>query len=254
MVAGLCRCLNHAGAQALAGHFQQAKAGNAAHLNARTIGLQPIFKALFNSRIIAPLFHVDVIDYDQTSQITQAQLAGNLIRGLQIGLQRGIFDRVFLGRTTRVHINRHQSFGYANHDITTGFQLNRRIEHRAKIGFHLIAGEKRQRFIVQFHVLRVRRHDHFHKVFGDPVANLTFNKHFVDVFVVQVTDRTLDQVAFFINLRRRCGFQSQIADLFPHPLQVFIITLYFGLGALRTRCTNYQTSAIWHFNLIGDFF
>ena len=98
------------------------------------------------------------------------------------------------------------------------------------------------------------RHDHFHEVLGDTVAALTFHKHFVDVAIIEVADRTFDEVTFLVNLRRCDGFEGQFTDLLPHALQVFIVALDLGFGTLSTRRAHNEASALWHFDLLRDLF
>ncbi len=98
------------------------------------------------------------------------------------------------------------------------------------------------------------RHDHFHEVLGGAIAHITFDKHLVNLAVIQVADRAFDQVAFFIDLGGRDGFQRQRADLFPEALQVFIVALDFRFRALGSCRAHDQTGAIGHVDLSGDFF
>ena len=86
------RGFKHTWAQALPAHFQQAKAGNSAHLNAGAIGLKLVFQPFLNGRIVAAFFHVDEIDHDQTSQIAQTQLTRDFFRRFHVGFQRSLFN------------------------------------------------------------------------------------------------------------------------------------------------------------------
>ena len=192
MATHLCRCLEHTRAQTLTGHFHQAKARDATNLNTGTVGFQRIFHPFFNGDVVAALVHVDEIDHDQTSQVTQAGLTRHFIGGLKVGLGRCLFNRRFFGRTTGVHVNRNKRFGDTNHDITTRRQLNRRVKHTVQVAFNLIARVKRHLFGIAFHVLGMGRHDHFHEVLGRAVTALACNDHFVDVFVVKIADRPFD--------------------------------------------------------------
>ena len=79
---GLCRRFDHARAQTLPRHFHQAKTADASNLNTRPICFQLILHALFDSRVVLALVHVDKVDNDQTGQIAQAQLPGNFFRRL----------------------------------------------------------------------------------------------------------------------------------------------------------------------------
>ena len=249
----LRRRLEHAGAQPLARHFQQAKATDPTHLNPGPVGFQPVLEALFDRSVILAFVHVDVIDDNQPGQIAQAQLAGNLVGGFKVGFQSGLFDRPFFGRPARVHVDGHQRLGHADDDIAAGRQLHRWVEHARQVPLDLKPGEQWHLFGVQFHVFGMRRHDHFHEVLGDAVARFALDQHFVDVLGIQIADRAFDQVALFIDLGGRNRPQGQFADLFPQALQVFVITLDFRLGALRSGGADDQTGAIRHLDLVGDF-
>ena len=253
-VARLGRRLDHTGTQTLARHFHQAKAGNTAHLNTRTVGFQLFLHQLFNGGVIATLVHVDKVDDDQTGQITQTQLTSDFGGGFKIGLGRGLFDGAFLGGPARVHVDRNKRFGHTDHDIATRRQLYRGVEHARQVAFDLIACEQGQCFAIELHVLGVGRHDHLHEVLGDAVTAFTFDKHLVNLAVIKVADRAFDQVAFFIDLGGRDGFQRQLADLFPQALQVFVVALDLGLGALCTGGAHDQTGTFWHLNFVCDLF
>ncbi len=250
----LCRGFQHARAQALTGHFHQTKARNTPHLNARAVGLQLFLHHLFDSRIVAAFFHVDEVDHDQPSQVAQTQLARHFGGGFQVGFQRGLFDGPFFCGPARVHVDGHQRFGDPDHQIPARFQLDCGIEHPVHEAFHLEAREQGLAVLVMLHVFGVRRHDHFHGVFGVAVSRVPFHQDFVNFAVVQITDGPFDQVAFFIDQRRGNGFQREFADLFPHALQVFIVALDFGLGALGPRRAHDQTRPIGHFDALGDVF
>ena len=104
------------------------------------------------------------------------------------------------------------------------------------------------------HVFRVAWHDHFHKVFGVAVSALTLNQYFFDIAIIEIADRTFDQIALFIDFGRRDGFQRQFADLFPKTLQIFVIAFDFGLGAFCARSPHNQTRALRNIDAICDFF
>ena len=253
-VARLGRGLDHPRMQALTAHFHQAKATDPTHLNACPIGFQPVFHALFNRGVVAAFIHVDEINHDEPGKVAQAQLARHLIGGLKIGLQCGFFNRALLGGPPRVHINRHQRFGDADHDIAARRKLHRGVEHATEIAFHLMAGKERHGFLIMLHVLGVARHDHFHEILGDAIAAFAFDQNLVNLAVIEVADRAFDQVALFIDLRRSDGFQRQRANLLPHALQIFVITLDLGFGALGPCRAHDQARAPGHFDLVCDLF
>ena len=253
MLAGLGRGLQHAGAQTLSRHFQKAKGRNAANLNAGAVGLELVFQALFDGKIVATLIHVDEIDDDETRQIAQADLPGDLFGGFEIGLERRFLDRAFLGGAARVHIDGHQRLGDADDDVAARFELNGRVEHVGQIALDLVARKQRRGVGIGFHVLGVGRHDHLHEVLGVAIACLAFDQNLVDLAGVEIADGTVDQIALFIDRRGRDGFQRQVADLFPLPLEIFVIALDLGLGALAARGADDQARALRHIDFLSDF-
>jgi hypothetical protein len=104
-----------------------------------------------------------------------------------------------------------------------------------------------------FHVLGVGRHDHLHEVLGPAVARLALDQHLVDIAVVEVADRAVDQVAFLVDQRGRDGFQRQFAHLLPLALEIFVVALDLGLGALGPCRTHDQARALRHVERCRDF-
>jgi hypothetical protein len=59
-----------------------------------------------DSPVVAVLLHVDEVDHDQAGEVAQAQLAGDLLGGLEVGLERSLLDIEFAGRLARVDVDR----------------------------------------------------------------------------------------------------------------------------------------------------
>ena len=62
---------------------------------------EAVLQPLFDRAVVLRLVHVDEVDDDQAGQVAQAQLAGGLLGGLQVGLQRGGLDVALAGRRGR---------------------------------------------------------------------------------------------------------------------------------------------------------
>ncbi len=115
--AGLGRALQHAGADALARHFQQAEMRDASDLDARAVLPQAVGQLALDGAVVALLVHVDEVDDDQAGEIAQAQLPGDFLRRLEIGLERGILDVMFAGRAAGVDVDRDQRLGLVDDDV-----------------------------------------------------------------------------------------------------------------------------------------
>ena len=152
MRAGDGRAGDHAGAQALARHFQQAELADLADLDAGAVVLHRIAQALFDLAVVAAVFHVDEVDDDQAGQIAQAQLAADFVGGFQIGLARGLLDRMLAGGAAGIHVDRDQRFGLVDDDIAARFQRHGGREHRVQLRLDMHALEQRHRVLVLVHI------------------------------------------------------------------------------------------------------
>ena len=184
-------------------------------MDAGAVGLELVFHQLFYGSVVLTLIHIDEVDDDKTGKVTQAQLTRDFCRGLKVGLCCRLFNRTFFGGATGVHVNRNKRFGRVDHDVAARWQLHSWVKHARQVAFDLVTRKQRHLFFVVYHVLSVGWHDHFHEILGRAVTALALDNHFVDLFRIQIADRALDQVAFFVDLRW-CGRpQRQFANLFP---------------------------------------
>jgi hypothetical protein len=65
--------------QSLPGHFQETKAGDASHLDARPVLLQCLPQPILHLPLIAGGGHVDEVDDEQAPEVSQPKLTGDLI-------------------------------------------------------------------------------------------------------------------------------------------------------------------------------
>ena len=97
------------------------------------------------------------------------------------------------------------------------------------------------------------RHEHAHEVFRFLVGVLAGDQDFVDVLVVEVADRALDQRAFLVDEHRRGRLEREIAHRLPQPQQIFEVALDLGLGAGGAGGAQDHAHAFRHFQLLRDF-
>ena len=65
---------------------------DASDLDARPVIFQRVLGPSLDRAIVARLLHVDEVDDDEAGEVPQTQLARDLVGGLEIGAQSGIFD------------------------------------------------------------------------------------------------------------------------------------------------------------------
>ena len=246
--------LGQAGAQPLARHLQQAEMADLAHLDARPVVLQRLLQAALDHGVVLLRLHVDEVDDDQPGQVAQAQLAGHLVGGLQIGAQRGLLDTALAGRAAGVDVHRHQRLGLINDQVAAGFQLHRRRHHCVELGIDLIPREQRLavRVAPQLHLLGVARHQHAHEVVRRAPAILAVHLDLVHVARIDVADRPLDQRGFLIDQSRRHRLHRMLANVVPQPHQVFAVPGDLRLRPLRAGGAHDQAHPLGNAKLGGD--
>ncbi len=158
------------------------------------------------------------------------------------------------GRTTGVDVNRDEGFGRVNDEVTTGLQRDLRITHFGNLVFNLIAMEERQFFVViDLNLVDMRRHQHLHKVAGIRKGFFARDPDPFDVACVNITDRTLHEIALFINHCRRRGFKGEVADVVPEAGQIIEIALDFVLFAGNASGTQDDRHTVRHSKVRENF-
>ncbi len=167
-------------------------------------------------------------------------------------LERGVLDVVLAGRAAGVDVDRDQRLGLVDDDVAAGLQRHLGREHRVELRLDAVAREERLRVAVGLHGLGMARHEHAHEVLGLAIAVLAGDEDLVDVLVVEVADRALDQRAFLVDEGRRGRVQRQLAHGLPQAQQIFEVALDLGLGARGAGGAQDDAHALRHFEILGD--
>ncbi len=225
---------------------------DAADLDAGAVVLEAILQLLLDGPVVAVLLHVDEVDDDQAGQVAKPQLASDLLGRLQIGLQRSVLDGVLLGGAAGVDVDRDQRLGLVDDDVAAGLQSHLRLQHAVQLGLDAVAGQDRRGLAIGLNHLCVARHQHAHEVLGLAVAVLAGDQDLVDVLVVEVAHRALDQAAFLVDEGRRGGLQRQVPDILPQPHQVFVVALDLRLGPALAGRAQDDPHAVRHAEILHD--
>ena len=84
------------------------------------------------------------------------------------------------------------------------------------------------------------------------VPGFTRNDNLVDLLAVQITYRTLDERAFFVDEGRRTRCERRFPNSFPHSQQVLEVPLDLCLGAGSPGCTQDDPHPLWNIELFCD--
>ena len=126
----------------------------------------------------------------------------------------------------------------------------RRI-HRRQLIFDAIALEQRDRIGVALHPLAVAWHQQLHEILCRRISVRAFNQHFLDLSIVNVTDRAFDEVAVAVDQAGSGCAQGFFADFVPQASEIIKIALDFRLGTGKSGGANDTAHAGWQFQ-VGD--
>ena len=116
----------HAGAQALARHFEEAEVADAADLNAGAVEAKRFLQPALDGAVVALLLHVDEVDDDEAGEVAQLQLAGDLVGSLEVRVVRGLLDGELTRRLAGVHVDGDERFRLVDDEIAARFQRHLR--------------------------------------------------------------------------------------------------------------------------------
>ena len=133
--------------------------------------------------------HVDEVDDDQATEVTQAKLARHFISGFKVGVERGRLDVAAFSGARRVHVDRNQRFGVVDYDRAARRQVDRTAKRAFDLMLDLEAREERHVVLVKLHTADRVWHHMTHEAFGLLVHVFRVDQDFANVGRVVVADR-----------------------------------------------------------------
>ena len=216
------------GPQALARHFHQPEARDAADLHAGAVGLQRVAHLRLDGAVIASRHHVDEVDDDQPADVAQPQLPGDFLGGFEIGVEGGFLDVGALGRPGGVDVDGNQRFGGVDDDAAARVQLHFVLEGGLDLAFDLEAVEQGHRLVVELDALLVLRHHRVDELVRLVEGVLGIDQHFADVRPQTVADGAHDDVVLLVQERRGAQLGGGLVDGAVQLQQVVQVPLQIG--------------------------
>src|SRR4029077_3116892 len=170
--------------------------------------------------------HVDEVDDDQPADVTDAQLTGDLVGRLEIGIGGGGLDVAAARGARRIDVDRDQCLGVVDDDAAAGGQLHLVRVRRLDLALDLEAGEEGDVVSVELELaLRVRRHEALHVLLRLLEGRLAVDQQLTDVIGKVVAHGAGDGVALAEHQKRRRAIAGGDVDLLPLRLEVVEVPL-----------------------------
>ena len=237
-------------AQALARHLHQPEAGDASDLDPGAIELEGVAHAVLDLALVACRAHVDEVDHHQAADVAQAQLAGDLVGRLQVGLQRRLLDVAATGGARRVDVDGDQRLGVVDDDGAAGGELDLALVGGLNLGFDLEAREERHLVGVELDLLLVGGHhlaDEAQRLLMDLGA---VDQHLADVLAQVVAHGADDDVGLAVDQEGGGALAGLTGDRLPHLHQVVEVPLQLLGAAADARGAHDQAHAVRHAELV----
>src|SRR5579863_6840454 len=214
------------GPQPLARHLEQPEARQAPDLDAGAVHLHGIAQPVLDVALVLARLHVDEVDDDQSADVTDAQLAGDLIGRLEIGVGRSSLDVAPSGGARRVDVDRDQRLGVVDHDAAAGRQLHLVGVSRFDLALDLEAGEEWNVVGVELEPpLGFRRHEALHVLLGLVESRLAVDQYLADIVREIVAHGAGDRIALAEHQEGGRAVLGRGGDLLPLHLEVIEIPL-----------------------------
>src|ERR1035437_6508683 len=197
---------------ALASDGDQSEVIELEHLRRRAIGLQLIFERSHAAVSVLPLLHVDEVDYDDSAEVTQPDLADDLGDRIEVRLDDGVFEaRRLANEFAGVDVDRDEGLGLVDDDGAAGLEPDlgaqrlvdllgnsELLEQRSVLGVELDAPDEGRLEALQ------EAQDAF-------VLGLAVDPDGGEVVRDLVAQDALDKVEIVVDQRRRFGgFRSRL--------------------------------------------
>ena len=113
-------------AGALARHLDQPELGDFENVGARFVFFQRFPQSFVDLLAIGLFFHVDEVDDDEAADVSQPELAHDLLHRLDIGLEDRFFLIAFADEAAGVDVHSRQRFGPFDDDVAARAQPDAR--------------------------------------------------------------------------------------------------------------------------------
>ena len=179
------------------------------------VALQVFLHQIVNRLLIPAVFHVDEIADDEAPDIAQAQLPRDFVRRFEIGLENCFLDVAPAFVPARIHVHRHERFGFVDHDIAAALQPDLAMKRVVDLLLHTEGLEDRRSAVVKLDAVpgpaRNLAHPRVHPIDrGAVVAD-----HLIDFIGEKIAHRAFDQIRLFKDAARRRIVLDRFLDARP---------------------------------------
>ena len=177
--------------------------------------------------------HVDEVNDDEPAEVAQAQLPGDFLGRLGIGLEGRFLDRLLPRRAPRIHVDGDKGLGLVDDDGTALLQVDLVAVDGLQLLLELVLGEQRLLLAVQLDAAVVARHYRLEEVARAVIDLAVIDQNFLNIGREVVADGADHEVLFAVDQGRGGGLLALVLDAGPQALQVRHVALQLGFVTVQ---------------------
>ena len=227
--AGLAQGLHEILAGALAGHLDQAEFGDLEDVGPGLVLAQGFGQRAVDAVSIRGGFHVDQVEDHDAADVAKAQLVGDLLDRLEVGLEHRFFEVALTDEAAGVHVDRGQRFALVDDQRGPGLEKDPALEVGLDLRLQTEVVEDRS---LAFVVLKMgtRLCDEFVDEGADRAVGLRgIDRDALRVRAAEVADHAQGQLRLGVEDLRCPGVLGAPLDRLPYLCQVADIRLEIGV-------------------------
>src|SRR5215207_1010159 len=130
---------------ALARHDDEAEVVVRKHLRRRLVVAQGVLKRLQHARAVAPLLHVDEVEDEDAAEVTESDLARDLLDRLHVGARDGVFESraAAADELAGVDVDGDERLGLVDDEVAARLEPHPRLDGLVDLGLHAVGFEDR---------------------------------------------------------------------------------------------------------------
>ncbi|MBV6425185.1 MAG: hypothetical protein NAOJABEB_02999 [Steroidobacteraceae bacterium] len=199
-----------------------------ADLDARAVHAHRVAQPLLDLALVLLRLHVDEVDDDEPAEVADAQLAGDLVGRLEVGVECGGLDVAAARRACGVDVDRDERLRVVDDEAAAGRELHLVRIGRLDLALDLVAREERNVVGVELELpLHVGRHRALHVFLGGRECGRLVDEAFADVVPEIVAQCARHRVALAIDEERGRAALDRRGNLRPLLDQVVEVPLQF---------------------------
>ena len=184
---------------ALAGHLHEAELGDGEDVGAGAVAAEGGLHGLVNLVLVLAALHVDEVDDDESADVAQAHLAGDLFDGLGVDLEDGLFLGAGAAVAAGVDVDGDEGLGLVDDEVAAALEVDLAAEGGLHLGLDAVVIEDGEVAFVELDDAAGAAGDAAGDLADAGVGGLVVDGHAVDVFGEPVADDALDEVGLGVD-------------------------------------------------------